>query len=145
LIVGGEIVFSGDSIGSLNPGVTYYVNQINTATNKIKLSLTQYGTNISIVSGTGSMSGVYDAVSYAEIIKHNIETQWPYTLNKINFQIDRFTVGKELTYDLSTEVTPSTWTRYPSGVPVPNPVDSKDFYVLFPRRTILPDKTQYNL
>ena len=145
LIVGGEIVFSGDSIGSLNPGVTYYVNQINTATNKIKLSLTQYGTNISIVSGTGSMSGVYDAISYAEIIKHNIETQWPYTLNKINFQIDRFTVGKELTYDLSTEVTPSTWTRYPSGVPVPNPVDSKDFYVLFPRRTILPDKTQYNL
>lgn len=145
LIVGGEIMFSGDSIGSLNPGQVYYVNEINIITNRIKLSNTQYGTNISLVSGTGSMAGVYDAVSYAEIIKHNIETQWQYTLNQINFQIDRFTVGKELTWDLSTEVTPSTWTRYPSGVPVPNPPDSKDFYVLFPRRTILPDKTQYNL
>jgi hypothetical protein len=145
LIVGGKIVFSGDSIGSLNPDVVYYVNEINSVTNRIKLSNTQYGTNISLVSGTGSMSGVYDAVSYAEIIKYNIETQWQYTLNQINFQIDRFTVGKELTYDLSTEVTPSTWTRYPSGVPVPVPSDSKDFYVLFPRRTILPDKTQYNL
>lgn len=145
LIVGGTIVFSGDSIGSLNPDQLYYVNEINALTNRIKLSNTQYGTNISLVSGTGNMAGVYDAVSYAGIIKHNIETQWQYTLNQINFQIDRFTVGKELTWDLSTEVTPSAWTRYPSGVPVPNPVDSKDFYVLFPRRTILPDKTQYNL
>lgn len=145
LIVGGKIVFSGDSIGSLNPGIVYYVNEINTVTNRIKLSNTQYGTNISLVSGTGSMRAIYDAVSYADIIKHNIETEWQYTLNQINFQIDRFTVGKELTYDLSTQVTPSTWTRYPSGVPVPNPNDSKDFYVLFPRRTILPNNTQYNL
>jgi len=145
LIVGGKIIFNGDSIGSLNPGVTYYVNEINNITNRVKLSNTQYGTNISLVSGTGNMSGIYDAVSYAQIIKHNIETEWPYTLNQINFQIDRFTVGKELTYDLSTQVTPSTWTRYPSGVPVPDPTDSKDFYVLFPRRTILPTKTQYNL
>jgi len=144
-IVGGKIVFTGDSIGSLNQGQVYYVNEINAITNRIKLSLTQYGTNISLVSGTGSMTAVYDAMSYADIIKHNIETEWPYTLNKINFQIDRFTVGKELTYDLSTQVTPSSWTRYPSGVPVPDPTDSKDFYVLFPRRTILPDKTQYNL
>ena len=145
LIVGGKIIFNGDSIGSLNPGVTYYVNEINSITNRVKLSNTQYGTNISLVSGTGNMSGIYDAVSYAQIIKHNIETEWPYTLNQINFQIDRFTVGKELTYDLSTQVTPSTWTRYPSGVPVPDPTDSKDFYVLFPRRTVLPTKTQYNL
>jgi hypothetical protein len=144
-IVGGKIVFTGDSIGSLNQGQVYYVNEINTITNRIKLSLTQYGTNITLVSGTGSMTAVYDAMSYADIIKHNIETEWPYTLNKINFQIDRFTVNKELTYDLSTQVTPSSWTRYPSGVPVPDPTDSKDFYVLFPRRTILPDKTQYNL
>jgi len=145
LIVGGKIIFNGDSIGNLSPSVTYYVNEINTVTNRIKLSTTQYGTNINLVSGTGNMSGIFDAMSFAKIIKHNIETEWEYKLNQINFQIDRFTVGKELTYDLSTQVTPSSWTRYPSGVPVPNPADSKDFYVLFPRKTILPDKTQYNL
>jgi len=145
LIVGGQIIFKGDSIGNLNSGAIYYVSEIDSLTNRIKLSNVQYGNPINLVTGTGNMVGVYDAISYAEIIKHNIETEWPYTLNEINFQIDRFTVGKELTWDLSTEVTPSAWTRYPSGVPVPNPPDSKDFYVLFPRRTILPDKTQYNL
>jgi hypothetical protein len=145
LIVGGKINFTGDSIGNLNRNTTYYVSEINTLTNRVKLSLTQYGTAINLVSGTGSMTAVFDAVSYAQIIKHNIETEWPFTLNKINFQIDRFSVGKELTYDLSTKVVPSSWTRYPSGVPVPDPVDSKDFYVLFPQKTILPNKTQYKL
>jgi hypothetical protein len=145
LIVGGKIQFIGDSIGNLDRNTTYYVSEINTLTNRIKVSLTQYGTAINLVSGTGTMTAIFDAVSYANIIKHNIETEWPFTLNKINFQIDRFTVGKELTYDLSTQVVPSSWTRYPSGVPTPNPIDSKDFYVLFPQKTILPNKTQYKL
>tara|TARA_R110000782_G_scaffold5508_2_gene19070 strand:- start:210 stop:2819 length:2610 start_codon:yes stop_codon:yes gene_type:complete len=78
-------------------------------------------------------------------IKTNIETLWvdalgnPYTLNEINFQIDRFTVDKTITYDYDNDVTPPAWTGLPSATPIPNPIDSKDFHVLFPRKTILPD------
>ena len=78
-------------------------------------------------------------------IKTNIETLWvdalgnPYTLNEINFQIDRFTVDKTITYDYDNNVTPPAWTGLPSATPIPNPIDSKDFHVLFPRKTILPD------
>ena len=81
----------------------------------------------------------------ADQIKTNIETLWvdalgkPYTLNTINFQLDRFTVDKSITYDYDNNVTPPAWTGLPSATPTPNPKDSKDFYVLFPRKTILPD------
>ena len=145
LVEGGEIVFSGNTFGGLKPRTTYYVSTINSLTNRIQISLTQYGDVLPLEDGSGSLTCVFDAVSYAEVIKHRIETDWPYTLNQINFQIDRFTVGKTLTYNYDTKLDPKVWTRYPSGTPVPEPSDSEDFYVLFPQKTILPTKTQYNL
>jgi len=145
LIVGGEITFSNNTFGGIQPNVKYYVTSVNTITNRIQISTTQYGSTFVLEDGSGSMDAVFDAVSYAEIIKYNIENDWPYTLNQINFKIDRFTVGKTLTYNFDTLLEPKAWTRYPSGTPVPNPSDSQDFYVLFPQKTILPTKTQYNL
>jgi hypothetical protein len=80
--------------------------------------------------------------SYAETISSNIATQWPHTLNQINFEIDRFSVDKSATYNYDKKFTLPTWVALPSGKPVPNPLDSKDFYVLFPRKTILPNESQ---
>lgn len=91
----------------------------------------------------------YTKPGFSKIIKTNIETLWkqpdgyPYTLNMINFKIDRFSVDKQITYNYDKNVSPPAWTGLPSATPVPNPLDSKDFYVLFPRQTILPDQTQY--
>ena len=84
-----------------------------------------------------------DYFSYAETIKNNINTNWPYTLNQINFQIDRFSVDKSATYNYNNKTDPASWSELPSASPTPSPLDSKDFYVLFPRQTILPDETQY--
>jgi len=87
-------------------------------------------------------------VSLAERVKYNIENNWKTpagtqnTLNTIDFQIDRFTVNKSLTYDYDKNFDPAAWTHLPSGVPQPDPIDSKNFNVLFPRKTILPTKTQ---
>lgn len=91
----------------------------------------------------------YTKPGYAEIVKNNIETKWKdpvgnvYTLNLINFQIDRFSVDKSATYNYDNNTNPAAWTALPSATPAPDPLDSKDFYVLFPRQTILPDQTQY--
>jgi len=60
----------------------------------------------------------------------------------INFQIDRFSVDKSATYDYDNHTDPAAWTGLPSATPAPDPLDSKDFYVLFPRQTILPNETQ---
>ena len=60
-------------------------------------------------------------------------------MNTINFQLDRFTVDKSVTYDYDKNITPPAWTGLPSATPTPDPIDNKDFYVLFPRKTILPD------
>lgn len=91
----------------------------------------------------------YTKPGFAETIKNNIENNWRnpvgqrQALNQINFNIDRFTVSKVNTYNYDNNLSPPAWTSLPSGSPVPDPTDSKDFYVLFPRQTILPDETQY--
>jgi len=86
---------------------------------------------------------VTDYFSSAETIKNNINNSWPYTLNQINFKIDRFSVDKSETYNYDKKLNPPAWTGLPSATPIPDPLDSKDFYVLFPRQTILPDESQY--
>ena len=91
----------------------------------------------------------YTKPGFGETIKNNLTTQWRdppgrlITLNQINFKIDRFAVNKSITYNYDKNVSPPAWTGLPSATPVPDPIDSKDFYVLFPRKTILPDKTEY--
>lgn len=92
----------------------------------------------------------YTKPGFAETVKTNIENNWInpvtediITLNQINFKIDRFTVDKSLTYNYDNNLVPATWTGLPSATPVPDPKDSKDFFVLYPRETILPDETQY--
>lgn len=88
-------------------------------------------------------------VSYAEYIKYQIENNWKdaygnvCTLNTINFQLDRFTVNKSVSYDYDNTLQPPSWTELPGATPPPDPLDSKDFYVLFPRKTILPDDPQF--
>jgi hypothetical protein len=64
-------------------------------------------------------------------------------LNTVNFKIDRFSVNKSATYNYDNNLSPPAWTSIPSAAPTPNPIDSKDFYVLFEQETILPGTTQY--
>jgi hypothetical protein len=85
----------------------------------------------------------YTKPGFSEIVKNNIENNWPYKLNQINFTIDRFTVDKTLTYNYNSQISLPVWTQFPSATPVPDPVDSENFYVLFPRKTILPTESQY--
>ena len=95
----------------------------------------------------------YTKPGFADSVKTNIETNWGYTnaqgnfvhysLNQVNFELDRFSVNKSATYDWDNGLTPPAWTGLPSATPTPDPLNSQDFYVLFPRQTILPDKTQY--
>lgn len=97
--------------------------------------------------GTTTLNGA--TVSYAQYIQYQIQNNWKdvlgniKTLNTINFKIDRFTVDKSITYNYDKNLNPPAWTGLPSATPTPDPIDSKDFYVLFPRETILPDETQY--
>lgn len=109
----------------------------------LPLWMTSQQANGSTLGYTQAWVIAYTVRDKAAIIKNNIETMWPYTLNQINFRIDRFTVDKSTTYNYDKNVSPPAWTSLPSANPVPDPLNSKDFFVLFPRQTILPDKTQY--
>lgn len=80
----------------------------------------------------------YTKPGYSEVIKNNIINTWGHTLNEINFVIDRYTVDKSSTYDLNDYLSKPSWENLPSATPSPDPIDSRDFYVLFPQKTILP-------
>lgn len=93
--------------------------------------------------GTTELNG--QTVSYGNYIKYQIENNWKneygeiQTLNTINFKLDRFTVNKSSTYNYNNITDPASWTELPSADPTPDPIDSQDFNVIFPRRTILPE------
>ena len=109
----------------------------------LPLWMTSQQENGSTLGYTQAWVICYTKPGLANTVKTNIETNWPYTLNQINFNIDRFTVNKSITYNWENKLTPPAWSGLPSATPVPDPINSKDFYVLFPRETILPDETQY--
>jgi Putative Ig domain len=118
----------------------------------LPLWMTSQQDNGSTLGYTQAWVICYTKPGFSDTVKTNINNNWgyvsngifvPYTLNLINFQIDRFSVNKSTTYNYDKGLNPPAWTSLPSAVPVPDPIDSKDFYVLFPRTTILPDKTQY--
>lgn len=112
--------------------------------------MTSQQANGSTLGYTPAWVIAYTRPGFADIIKSNIENNWKdpnlgdkHTLNTINFKIDRFTVDKSSTFNYDKNVSPPTWTGLPSASPAPVPRDSKDFYVLFPRKTILPGESQY--
>lgn len=112
----------------------------------LPLWMTSQQSNGSTLGYTQAWVICYTKPGFSEIIKNNINTLWlrpegtPYKLNYINFKIDRFSVDKSLTYNYDNiNLIPAAWTSLPSATPVPDPIDSENFYVLFPRKTILPD------
>jgi len=147
MLVGKKIVFTGNTFGNVLSNVVYYVKSIGATgyPNAITVSSTLGGRALTLIDETGTMTATFDPGSYAEIIKERIENDWSYQLNLVDFQIDRFSVDKKLTYDYGSDLRPPAWIDYPSATPTPDPEDSENFYVLFPQKTILPTKTQYNL
>lgn len=137
LQIGGKVVFTGNTFGGIIAEVTYFVKSIDTITKTITVSETINGETVNLTNAAGIMKATFE-ISYAEIVKNNIEVNWNYTLNEINFEIDRFTVNKQLTYNYDSELDPGTWTRMGTMNPTPYPIDSENFYVLFPQKTILP-------
>jgi len=153
-----ENVLGQDYYTSLTPGYarTLYPNSLFNMRNRVgqvvgqefdsrllPLWMTSQQANGGTLGYTQAWVICYTKPGFADIIKNNINTNWPYTLNEINFRIDRFSVDKSETYNYDKKLNPPAWTGLPSATPVPDPLDSKDFYVLFPRQTILPNKTQY--
>lgn len=160
-----EQISGQDYYTSLSPGSvrTLYPNSLYNMRNRVgqvlgqefdsrllPLWMTSQQSDGSTLGYTQAWVICYTKPGYSETIKNNIQNpdgtpaslEWPFTLNKINFKIDRFSVGKSTTYNYDNTLTPPAWIGLPSADPVPDPIDSKDFYVLFPRQTILPNTAQ---
>ena len=80
----------------------------------------------------------YAIPGYGTVIRDNIQKSWNHKLNEIDFTIDRFEVDKSATYNWDNSLVPPNWDQLPSAGPTSITDQSKDFYVLFPQKTILP-------
>jgi hypothetical protein len=130
-----------NSLYNMRNRVAQVVGQVTQST-LLPLWMTSQQANGSTLGYTQAWVICYTKPGLANAIKTNIEVNWPYTLNQINFQIDRFSVDKSVTYNYNNRTVPASWSELPSATPTPDPLNSRDFYVLFPRQTILPNETQ---
>lgn len=80
----------------------------------------------------------YAIPGYGQTIVDNINNNWPHTLNEIEFVVDRYIVDKSASYNWNTYLSIPAWSELPSAYPVPDPLDTHDMPVLFPRKTIMP-------
>jgi hypothetical protein len=80
----------------------------------------------------------YVIPGYADIIKNNIIYGWPHKLNEIDFTIDRYIIDKSYSYNYNNRLLTPSWQELPSASPTPDPLDSRDVTVLFPKKTIMP-------
>lgn len=105
--------------------------------------MTSQQTNGGTLGFTNAWVICYTLPGYSETIKNNINNNWQYKLNMIDFSIDRFIVDKRATYNFNTNLVIPTWTELPSNTPTPDPVDTYDLVVLFDQKTILPNRNDY--
>jgi photosystem II stability/assembly factor-like uncharacterized protein len=153
-----QVLFNNPLVTSLTPGTaqTLYPNSLSNMRQQIYDSLGQINDQSLLPTWMvsqqldGSIPGFtpawvicYTKVGFGEIIKNNIETLWPYKLNEIDFQLDRFEVDRSKTYNydgVNINGQP-IWDTLPSAQPNVTNNDA-DSYIYFPRKTILPNQTQ---
>lgn len=109
--VGMKIKFSGTAFGGVTTGVQYYINTIE--------SDTQFTITTAIGTGPVSLSNATGEMQLEHVV-------WDHTLNEFDFRIDRFEVGKSLTFEYNP--TTESWTVLPTSI---NPTNSDDEYIYF--------------
>lgn len=113
---GMRVVFSGDGFGGVTPGVHYWVYTV-ISEKQFTITTSMYTQPITLSSATGTM--------------YMTHIDWGHRLNELNFRVDRFEVGKAISYDYNPDT--ETWTTLPSGV---DSTDSHDKFVFWQKNIL---------
>lgn len=121
------------------------INNMNHSDNQdlLPLWMTSQQANGNTLGFTNAWVICYTLPGYSTTIKNNINNNWEYKLNMVDFSVDRFLVDKRATYNYNTNLYIPNWTELPSNTPTPDPVDTYDIAVLFQQKTILPSNPNY--
>jgi len=83
----------------------------------------------------------YALPGMGQTIVDSINNNWSHSLNEIDFTINRYVIDKSMSYNWNNNFINPFWSTLPSATPVPDPIDTYDVTILFPRKTILPIDT----
>jgi len=75
----------------------------------------------------------------SEYILNTINTSWAYSVNDIDFTIDRYIIDKSMSYNYNTNLQTPNWTSLPGATPILTPSEVRNVTVFFPNKTILPN------
>lgn len=113
---GMKVEFSGTTFGGITAGVQYLVYSIE--------SETKFTITTSMLTGPVPLSTATGVMEFTHIT-------WDYTLNILDFRIDRFEVSKAITYEYDPST--DTWSALPSSVDQTN---SNDVYVYYKKNIL---------
>jgi hypothetical protein len=159
LVIGQQIIFYPPVYTSLTPGSTrlLYPNSLPNMRQQIYDQLGQINDSSLLPAWMTSQQADGNIVGYTPawviayckpgrgaVVKERIERLWNHKTNQIDFDVDRFEVDRSKTYNYNGipvgSVVPR-WGTLPSAQP--SVVDnSRDQYVIFPQKTILPTQNQ---
>ena len=137
-VLSGNRTLYPNSLANMRTQIYDSIGRVNT-TNILPAWMTSLQPNDTILGYTPAWVICYTKPGFSQTVLNNIQTQWPYKLNEIDFQMDRFEVDRSKTYNylgVNGSGVPQ-WATLPSAQPdvVGNDADS---FVYFPRKTILP-------
>jgi hypothetical protein len=141
-VLSGNRTLYPNSLANMRTQIYDSIGRVNT-TDILPAWMTSLQPNGTILGYTPAWVICYTKPGYSETILNNIETQWPYKLNQIDFEMDRFEVDRSKTYNylgVNGSGVPQ-WATLPSAQPNVTGNDA-DSFVYFPRRTILPTTPQ---
>jgi hypothetical protein len=75
----------------------------------------------------------------SQYIQTMIQNYWYYSLNDIDFTVDRYLIDKSSSYNYNNNLSKGVWGELPGSVPTPNPMNTNDLTVFFPNKTISPN------
>lgn len=113
-----KIQFTGTVFGGVSTLTSYYIQSIHTDTLFSISTVPNSPTPMVLTSALGNMQLE--------------QITWQYTLNELQFKLDRFAIDKSFTYEY--DVATSTWSIFPSSTVT---TDVENAFVFFPKRNIL--------
>jgi hypothetical protein len=135
-------VFYPPSLQNMREQVWDTLGRVNTP-DVLPRWMTSQQVNGSITGYVPAWVLVYCNPGRGEATRRTLTTALGGLLNRIQFTVDRFTVDRQLTWNYEGTInTVPQWGTLPSAQPQPQPTNSRDVFILFPQKSILPLTSQ---
>jgi hypothetical protein len=111
----------------------------NSDQNLLPLWMTSQQINGDTLGYTAAWVLCYALPGTSDYIRTIINNYWFYSLNDIDFTVDRYLIDKSASFNYNNNLESANWGGLPGAIPTPVPMNTDDLTVFFPNKTISPN------